>query len=91
MLRIGPAKERSRNMEWVLAMAKSSSRVVCAWGATLHTKATSHVPSRIYYMLRSWDIPMECLGLTAADWPKHPLYLGKHLEPVPYTPSWAWR
>ena len=70
----------SDNDVWLLAMVGEAQRVVCAWGANC---AHQHRENRLIELLSGFD-HLYALGLTAAGFPRHPLYMRANVEPVPF-------
>lgn len=56
-------------------------RVVCGWGT--HGKLHGRGP-QVLRLLKSHGVQTECLAVNADGTPKHPLYVGNDVEPIPY-------
>lgn len=56
-------------------------RVICAWGAhgRLFGRGTA-----VLRLLKAGGVQTECLAVNADGTPKHPLYVGNDVEPIPY-------
>lgn len=72
---VGPGAD-----EALARFANRSGLVVCAWGA----HAT---PERAAAVLALLEVPTVCLGLNANGSPKHPLYLRRDAERIPFPPE----
>lgn len=73
---VGPENDR-----FIQAAAAEADQVICAWGshgAHLERGAT------VERLLRDTRRPLFHLGLTKAGAPKHPLYIGYDVQPVPW-------
>lgn len=58
-----------------------ADRVVCAWGTHgAHLERGRAVEA----LLRSTGVPLHHLGLTKDGQPKHPLYIGYDVQPMPW-------
>lgn len=58
-----------------------ADRVICAWGAHgAHLERGRAVEA----LLRSTGVPLHHLGLTKDGQPKHPLYIGYDVQPMPW-------
>lgn len=70
----------------LLARARASGLVVCAWGArgTYLGRA-----AKVVGMLRGAGLALHTLRLTKDGHPEHPLYLPARLEPTPWEPAHA--
>lgn len=68
-----------QNRREIYQQTKDAGMTVVAWGA--HDMARREGPNVIHHWI--YGRPM-CLGLTKDGWPKHPLYLRRDTEPVPY-------
>lgn len=60
------------NDDAILRVAKGAKLVVCAWGChgALRGRAAEVIDT-----LKANAVPMHCLGVTKAGFPKHPLYM----------------
>lgn len=69
----------SFNDVFILDAVESASQVVCAWGAwgSLFGRG-----QHVYDLVKSKN-PM-CLGVTAENEPRHPLYIAARTPPTPY-------
>lgn len=65
----------------ILDAVKDAGMVICAWGTH-----GAHVgrAREVVALLRDAGITPHCLGQNADGSPKHPLYLGYSLSPMPY-------
>lgn len=65
----------------IVHCARLAERVICGWGnhGRLH-----HRSAHVLAMLREAGVVPECLTVTAAGEPGHPLYLGYNAAPRPY-------
>ncbi|MEO1575545.1 MAG: DUF1643 domain-containing protein [Pseudomonadota bacterium] len=70
-----------QNGFYMFAALSLHHQVVCAWGANAEPDAVLHFERRA----RLARVPLLCLGINKDGSPKHPLYLRKDLEPVPWT------
>ena len=59
--------------------------VVCAWGVN----AQQHQVDYFRRVAARLEIPLYCLGVTADEQPRHPLYLKADSLPEPWRPSCA--
>ncbi len=77
---VGPGNERA--IEAAIAKAEL---VICAWGASIDSRALRGRPKPNVTALTAalWK-PTACLGRTGAGRPVHPLYVSADTEPVPY-------
>ena len=75
---VGPGNDRA-----ILAAARASSLVVCAWG-----NHASHGGrgGRVVALLLGKNIPLHALRINGGGAPAHPLYLSKSLRSRPWTP-----
>ena len=66
------------NDETLLALARASDQIICAWGSH-----GSHLNrgAQVHALLRATGRPLYQLGLTQAGQPKHPLYIGYTRQP----------
>lgn len=71
---VGPDNDHA-----IRAAARSSALVVAAWGA--FPKARQRAET-VRALLEEAGRPVTILGLTAAGWPRHPLYARGALRPV---------
>ena len=63
----------------ILAACTWADTIVCAWGT--HGEHLNRGP-RVETLLRAQPKPLTHLGLSKAGHPKHPLYIGYHVQPV---------
>lgn len=70
------------NLSTIVEQAKSAQLVILAFGS-LHKKL-SHYGMDVVSALETENIPAMCLGITANGSPKHPLYLRKDAERIPF-------
>lgn len=69
-----------------MAVALAASALnIAAWGAHGDHRERDH---RVRSMLGAADVPLHALAFTNAQQPRHPLYLGLHLQPEPWR-YWA--
>ena len=73
---IGP-----ENDLWLTRASRNVSLIVAAWGN--HGLYQNRSPN-ILQLFRARGLPVHCLGFTQAGQPKHPLYLRRDLQPIPY-------
>lgn len=76
-----------RNKKYIFDALKNSGIVICAWGGNKFGK-------RQAFIMRTWfkeyeelygdRINPHALGITKEGYPRHPLYLKKRIEPVPF-------
>ncbi len=67
------------NDDAIIGSLAWADQVVCAWGSHgAHLGRGDAVAA----VLRATDKPLYHLGLTQAGAPKHPLYIGYHVQPV---------
>ncbi|NKX45535.1 DUF1643 domain-containing protein [Roseicyclus persicicus] len=73
---VGPANDAAilRALPW-------ADRVICAWGT--HGAHLGRGPA-VEAMLRGAGVPLHHLGLSKDGHPKHPLYIGYHVQPQPW-------
>jgi hypothetical protein len=62
------------NDEAIQTWVKKSSVVVCCWG--VHARLNDRHQELVHYLYQ-WGIRPQCLGVTQAGFPRHPLYLRK--------------
>lgn len=68
------------NDEAIVRLATGAGIVICAWGTHgNHLDRGKHVLA----MLHGAGVPPHCLQLNADGTPKHPLYVGYDVQPVP--------
>jgi hypothetical protein len=67
------------NMKWIKELCESSDQVVCAWGAH---GTYGRQNEKVVNLLS--DINLYALGFTKHEQPKHPLYVPKETEFMPY-------
>jgi hypothetical protein len=70
------------NLSVIVEQARSAHLVILAFGS-LHKKL-SHYGADVVAALEAENIQPMCLGITANGSPKHPLYLRKDSERVPF-------
>lgn len=58
-----------------------ADQVICAWGT--HGAHLDRGPA-VEAMLREQGVPLWHLGLSKAGHPRHPLYIGYHVHPMPW-------
>jgi hypothetical protein len=75
---VGPGNDAA-----ILGALPWADRVICAWGT--HGAHLDRGP-RVAAMLRAAGAPLWHLGLSKAGHPKHPLYIGYAVTPMPWTP-----
>jgi hypothetical protein len=66
------------NLSYILSYAKQVDQVVAAWGN--HGLYLEH-GSKVRSMLQHEGVPLYHLGITKANQPKHPLYIGYQVKP----------
>lgn len=69
------------NRHWILNTASKAGPVVAAWG-TKGRHMSQDLNAREW--LKSISATMTCIRITKGGHPEHPLYLPKHLTPVPF-------
>jgi hypothetical protein len=74
---MGPANDAA-----ILEGAGWADTVVCAWGT--HGAHLQRGPE-VEALLRGTGKPLWHLGLSKAGHPKHPLYIGYAVQPVPWS------
>lgn len=62
------------NDDAIRIWAKKSNVVVCCWG--IHAGLNNRHQTLVDH-LRKWGVSAQCLGVTQAGYPRHPLYLRK--------------
>lgn len=68
------------NWDWLVRCAQDAGFVLAAWGAhPAGVWASSHAMLRL-----PWSLPLYCLGKTKDGHPRHPLYIAKATQPIPY-------
>ncbi|WP_072247701.1 DUF1643 domain-containing protein [Roseibaca calidilacus] len=73
---IGPANDAA-----ILGSLPWADRVICAWGTHgAHLNRGAQVEA----LLRGANTPLFHLGLSKGGHPKHPLYIGYAVQPVPW-------
>ncbi|MBY3432658.1 DUF1643 domain-containing protein [Rhizobium laguerreae] len=82
LLEAGVVPRSEINLSLIVDQARSAKIVILAFGA-LHKKL-SHYGTDVVCALEAENIEAYCLGVTANGSPKHPLYLRKDAERVPY-------
>lgn len=70
----------NRNDSAILDAAADAGRIIAAWGAWPGPLSTR--TARVQTLLRGRHV--EALGLTKSGAPRHPLYMPKAAQPVPY-------
>lgn len=71
------------NDMWLLRVAESCDKIVCAWGAQgKHRDRSSRV---VELLSQDHADKLHCFGLTRAGEPKHPLYLPAATPLIPFT------
>ena len=86
-LRRHPAPVGERNDQFILGYCTlRGALVVAAWGVhgALHGR-----DRYVIGLLRDYEVPLWCLGVTKAGHPRHPLYVPADTPLVPYPPSEA--
>jgi hypothetical protein len=68
----------------IVAAARRSALVVCAWGN--HGEHRERA-AQVVGLLRSGKIRLNCLRMNSSGHPAHPLYLPSALEPSPWRPA----
>lgn len=66
------------NDEWIRNESHNAQATVIAWGAMPFAKG------RAQKIIESLDTDLHCLGLTDSGAPRHPLYVPKDTELIPY-------
>jgi hypothetical protein len=74
---VGPANDAA-----ILGSLPWADQVICAWGT--HGAHLDRGPA-VEVMLRGAGAPLWHLGLSKAGHPKHPLYIGYGVTPMPWT------
>ncbi|MDF0601808.1 DUF1643 domain-containing protein [Psychromarinibacter sp. C21-152] len=74
---VGPENDAA-----IVDSAPWADRIVCAWGS--HGAHLDRGPE-VERLLRATGLPLFHLGLTKHGHPKHPLYIGYAVQPVPWT------
>jgi hypothetical protein len=82
LLQADVAPRSEINLSIIVEQARSAELVVLAFGS-LHKKL-GHYGLEVVRALEAEDIGAVCLGITANGSPKHPLYLRKDAERLPY-------
>jgi hypothetical protein len=75
----GPANDAA-----IVAAARWAGGAVCAWGTHGSHLARGQAVERL---LRATGLPLRVLGLSKDGHPKHPLYIGYAVQPVPWPPG----
>ena len=75
------------NEKWIRRMSSLSHLVVCAWGNSSIVKKLQKRLDHNWKPLSWVHKPLHYLELSKDGTPKHPLYLPKHLTPIPYEVS----
>lgn len=76
---IGP-----ENDSYILEFAKSSNKIICAWGANGGLLKRNQA---VMKLLKDEESKLYCLGTTKQGHPRHPLYLKCDTELVRYKPE----
>ena len=71
---VGPLNDAT-----ITQAAEWADAIVCAWGT--HGEHLNRGP-QVETLLRAQPKPLTHLGLSKAGHPKHPLYIGYHVQPV---------
>jgi len=80
-MRAAPEPVGPENDMAILESCAWADRIICAWGAHgAHLDRGRQVEA----LLRQGGWPLYHLGLTKAGQPKHPLYIGYAVQPVPW-------
>jgi hypothetical protein len=74
---VGPGNDAA-----IAEAADWADRIVCAWGA--HGAHMERGPA-VEALLRATGRPLHHLGLTRDGHPRHPLYIGYAVQPMPWT------
>jgi hypothetical protein len=79
-----PAPIGRKNDTWLASALRTHRRhvIVAAWGASKH--ASSERIDRVARLAEQFRAPLQCLGLTKAGHPKHPLYLKSDTPLIPF-------
>ncbi|MCP3970131.1 MAG: DUF1643 domain-containing protein [Rhodobacteraceae bacterium] len=75
---VGPENDAA-----ILDSCPWADRIICAWGT--HGAHLDRGPAVETLLRRNTDQPLHHLGLTKAGHPRHPLYIGYAVQPVPWT------
>lgn len=70
-----------QNDEALILVSRKAGLVVAAWGAQGEYR---HRGWRIARRLTSEGVALYCLGETKTGHPRHPLYMRKDIQPIPY-------
>ena len=83
MLEAGPElpEVQEENLGWILEAAQISDLVIVAYG--VHGVAEDR-GRKVLEALADAGIEAKCLGLTAQGYPRHPLYVRKDVDLLPY-------
>lgn len=73
---VGPANDAA-----ILEALAWADQVICAWGT--HGEHLARGP-KVEALLRQAGVPLFHLGLSKHGHPKHPLYIGYDVKPVPW-------
>lgn len=68
------------NFSTIIRAVRRSNMIVCAWGNHGDINTLGH---QILGNLRRLEYPVFVFGITKANQPKHPLYIGYDVEPKP--------
>lgn len=67
----------SDNDRRLCEMYHEAQLVVACWGANGGLGERDRQVTELLWNSRSWNVQLQCLGVTQAGFPKHPLYLAK--------------
>lgn len=69
------------NDEFTIEQSNSADLIVAAWG---NMGVVANRGSAVVHLLRDARLSVKCLGKTAKGQPRHPLYVQRDSQPVPY-------
>lgn len=70
------------NDDWIKLVLSTHDKMVCAWGA--HPFVDRRM-EKVLDLARAEGRETYCFGVTASGYPRHPLYLPKTAELIPYS------
>ena len=79
-LRLAESPVGPRNDRWLARLAADASLILAAWGT--HGEYLGRGE-----LVRSRFAALHCLGTTLGGMPRHPLYVRRDAQPVPFVPS----
>lgn len=78
------------NFETIVDVAERSDLVIAAWGEQSNARLRRmqrERAKRVCAELTKRHVKLHCLAFTKSGSPRHPLYLPKHCDPIPWYPD----